>query len=71
MCKTLIYIGKDYYWNSGTVMSSLVGEQGQREDWSTVEQALRDGNAVTIRPATPVEIKWADSVLAALKGKKP
>jgi hypothetical protein len=51
----LIYIGKDFYWESGTMMSSLYDESGKRMDWGFVGIALERGEEVHIRQATPEE----------------
>jgi len=69
MCQTLIYIGSKYYSESGTVMSSLMTDDGQRSNWMTVKQALLQDHTVTIRPATELELHFADQLLATLKGK--
>lgn len=53
----LIYIGSDFYFRSGTRMSSLYNTAGNRQDWGSIETALRLGNSVHIRPATEEEIK--------------
>ena len=51
----LIYIGDDFYHESGTIMSSIYDIHGYRQDWGKVQCALRDGESVHIRPATPQE----------------
>ena len=51
----LIYIGDKFYFESGTSMSSLYSEDGERHCWATVDLALKDGKEVCIRPATDAE----------------
>ena len=53
----LIFIGEEFYANSGTMMSSIYGEDGARWDWGKVKIALEDGDTVTIRPCTMEELR--------------
>ena len=57
MTTKLIFIGDDFYWRSHTLMSSIYAESGERYDWGHVKQDLISGKSVSIRPATPDEIK--------------
>jgi hypothetical protein len=52
----LIYIGSNFYMESGTMLSCIYTEDGQRSDWGHVESILRHGGSVEIRQATPAEI---------------
>jgi hypothetical protein len=52
----LIYIGDNFYLESGTNMSSIYTEDGARYDWGFVSRDLKDGKTVTIRPATTNEL---------------
>ncbi len=52
----VIYIGDDFYWKSGTMMSSLYAVDGRRYDWGFVRRDLRNGKAVNLRPATAHEL---------------
>ena len=52
----LIYVGEDFYYQSGTIMSRLYTEDGQRSDWGNVTLALIQGKEVHIRPATTEEM---------------
>ena len=52
----IIYIGKNFYWDSGTIMSSIYDLNGKREDWGSVEWYLNKGITVVLRPATKEEI---------------
>lgn len=52
----LIYIGDEFYWKSGTMMSSIYTEDGNRYDWGFVSRALARGEEVHIRPATDAEL---------------
>lgn len=53
----LIYIGDKFYWQSGTMMSSIYSETGQRYDWGFVQRDLAEGKTVTIRPASAEEFR--------------
>ena len=64
----LIYIGRKYYHESSTHMSSIYHEgTWERSDWGFVQIALDQGDNVEIRPATEQEIKKADQMLARTK----
>jgi len=52
----LFYAGEKFYWESGTMMSALYSEDGRRSDWGEVEQALKKGLTVLLRPATTDEL---------------
>lgn len=58
--RELFYLGGDFYWKSGTTMSSIyeVGTYS-RWDWGHVKHLLSGGNSVTIRPANDAELLWA------------
>lgn len=62
----LVFIGDDFYHNSGTIMSSLYTEDGQRSDWGKVKIALRNGEKVCIRPATEKELESAKETLKSV-----
>jgi hypothetical protein len=66
----LIYIGEDFYWESGTAMSSIYTEDGQRSDWGFVTIALQGGEHVEIRPATSDEIAFYAARLSDIKRKR-
>lgn len=51
----LIYIGDNFYFESGTSMSSIYTVDGRRFDWGFVRVALENGESVHIRPATTEE----------------
>lgn len=63
----LIYIGDHFYFESGTSMSPIYTEDGQRSDWGFVQCALRDGQTVNIRPATETERDFYEAKLSRLK----
>ena len=63
----LIYIGKHFYSESGTAMSSIYTEDGKRMDWGFVQRALADGETVNIRPATPAELDAYEAKLSRMK----
>jgi len=62
----LIYIGDEFYDKSGTIMSPLYEETGERSDWGFVNVALRKGKTVIIRPANNQELSNANKALATL-----
>jgi hypothetical protein len=51
----LIFIGEEFYFKSGSIMSSLYTTTGDRYDWGFVTIALEKGKTVNIRPATKEE----------------
>lgn len=59
----LIYIGDDYYFKSGSIMSSIYMESGERTDWGKVCVVLDEGKSVFIRPAMADELRSADEIL--------
>lgn len=63
----LIYIGKDFYWKSKTVMSSIYTENGDRYDWGFLQMALDEGHEVSIRQANKVELKHYTEMLHDLE----
>ena len=62
-----IYIGDHFYRESGTVMSSIYYETGERSDWGFVQRALRDGEDVEIRQATQQEKDFYEAKLSRMK----
>jgi hypothetical protein len=66
----LVYIGDDFYWESGTAMSSIYTEDWKRSDWGKVQVALRDGASIFIRPATDAEMGIAYRMLREIKERK-
>jgi len=63
----LIYIGDHFYMESGTIMSSIYTETGERSDWGKVQMALKDGEEVEIRQATILERRFYESQLSRIK----
>ena len=63
----LIYIGDHFYHESGTMMSSIYGEDGIRSDWGKVQIALRAGQSIEIRQATQQERDFYESHLSRMK----
>lgn len=66
----LIYIGEDFYSNSGSFISPLYTVDGQRYDYGFMQIALKCGKNVNIRQATPVEIKFFTDKLEQIKKTK-
>jgi len=62
----LVYIGNKFYHESGTVMSSIYKENGERYNWGLVSVALEKGNQITIRQATPKEKEHYKQQLAQI-----
>ena len=63
----LIYIGDHFYEESKSYMSSIYDTDGARQDWGKVQVALRNGERVSIRPATSQELVRYEIKLRALK----
>lgn len=63
----LIYIGDKFYSGSGTAMSSIYDMNGRRQDWGFVQVALKNGESVHIRPATPAELAVYNAKLKVLQ----
>ena len=59
----LIYIGDHFYICSGTRMSSIYFENGNRADFGFIKSALRMGESVTIRQASSEERKHYQRLL--------
>ena len=66
----LIYIGNRFYSESGTVMSPIYTEAGERYDFGFAAAALANGEEISIRQATPEELVQFNTQLTALKAKK-
>ena len=58
----LIYIGREFYMQSSTMLSSIYQITGERSDWGFVQVALSEGRSISIRPATESEkepyVQW-------------
>lgn len=67
----VIFIGDDYYFKSGSQMSSVyqIDNAGtfERTDWGFIQVALERGEEVHIRPATKKELKRMDSRLKEIE----
>lgn len=61
------YIGDNFYYKSGTMMSSIYLENGMRTDWGKVQIALKEGMEIQIRQATDSEMLWAYKELQKYK----
>jgi hypothetical protein len=60
----LIFIGREFYSKSNSIMSSIyeVDEQGnpvRRMDWGFVQIELANGNEIHIYPANENQMAWA------------
>ena len=66
----LVYIGDHFYHESGTNMSSIYTEHGERSDWGFVQSALRRGETIEIRQATQQEKDHYEAVLNRLNRAK-
>jgi hypothetical protein len=67
----LIFIGLEYYIESGTSMSPIYHEgTWMRSDWGKAEIALGKGETVTIRPATTDELDIANLMLLKIKQRE-
>jgi hypothetical protein len=65
--KMVYYFGDKYYNESGTIMSSLYTEKGERYDWGFLRRDVENGEDVVVRKATSDMIKWADNMLETFK----
>ena len=67
MTHTLVYIGDNYYRESGTIMSPIyeIDLEGKlhRSDWGFCLMMLRQGDEILIRQASAREIQWAQEEL--------
>ena len=50
-------------------MSPIYTEDGYRSDWGRVQMALRDGDSIEIRQATPQERDFYEARLSEMKRK--
>ena len=68
----LAFIGNEFYYESSTLMSSLIVIDANpgRWDWGRVSVALENGDAVHIRPATTQEISEAHKKLKTIKDSR-
>ena len=76
MKRNIIYIGEDFYFETGTMMSCIyekTSEGYERFDWGFMERAVRHGDTVVLRPATGEErgffIKKKEEYLDKKKAK--
>lgn len=67
--ENLIFIGSKFYSESGTIMSCVYTEAGERFDWGFLEVGLEKGIFYNIRPATKKELDMYEQVLTKLKKK--
>lgn len=65
-----IYIGDHFYMESGTMMSCIYEENGNRADWARVKVALRNGENVEIRPANQIEQDHYEAQLSRYKRER-
>jgi len=69
----VIFIGNNFYYESGTVMSSLykiVSGGYERYDWGFAERDLADGKSIRIRPADEQEMAIFNAELAELLAQR-
>lgn len=66
-----IFIGNNFYYESGTMMSSVYEikkvRQYTRTDWGQISILLEAGNSVHIRPANKEEMEMFTEKLRQLK----
>lgn len=64
----LFFIGENFYWETGTIMSSIYEVRTyKRYDWGFVNRDLREGKKVNIRPATKEEMEWVNNNAKIIK----
>lgn len=66
-----IYIGDEFYRESGTRMAHMMLEDGSRFCIGDIPIELRKGNTVSVRPATDAELGRAHKMLKAVRKKLP
>jgi hypothetical protein len=67
----IIYIGGNFYSDSGSSMSCIYGLDGKRWDWGFVEIALQNGTTFHIRPATEAEKHpYFEKLMKLIKAKQ-
>ena len=66
----LVWIGDEFYFGSGTIMSTIYTVDGWRSNWGCVQSSLRAGKEVHIRPATNQEMEHYLQELAMLKTRE-
>ena len=69
----VVFIGSDFYFRSGTAMSSVYEDADGhlvRTDWGKIEIALAEGQEVHIRQAVDIELLWAYNLLTVLEHDK-
>ena len=66
----LIYIGEHFYLESGTIMSPIYTENGDRSDWGHVQSILKTGGSIEIRQATQVERDFYEERLSELNRER-
>jgi hypothetical protein len=70
--KEIVYIGRDFYYKSGTMMSSLYQKfpdgSFKRYDWGFAECDLEEGIGIRIRKATREEVAIFTKELEKRKG---
>lgn len=69
--KKIIYVGDDIYMRSGTSMSPLYTEDGDRYDYGFMGIDLSNGWDVKIRQATPTEKEAYYERLREIERKRP
>lgn len=64
----IIYMGKNFYKESGSAMSSIYDPKTlARLDWAWISRCLKNGWKVHIRLVTDKEMKWANAELKNFK----
>ena len=71
MRREIVYIGRDFYMDSGTVMSCIYEKKQdgsyERFDWGFTEIALENGEVLMMRPATDNEKRFFEEKLEKVK----
>jgi len=65
-----MYIGQRFYYESGTMLSSIYTQDMKRTDFGKIQIALEEGRSVEIRPATEEELQHFIKRLDEMKSKK-
>lgn len=65
--KTAIWMGREFYENSSTIMSSMMLEDGRRFDFGDLQRELENAETIMIRPASEAELGQAYTKLRSIR----
>lgn len=65
----IIFTGESFYRESGSIMSPLYKETGERYDYGFLQRDLANGCDISIRQATPKELDFYKNKLSLIKAQ--